>query len=321
MSKILITGGAGYIGSHMVLKSLEAKHDVVVLDNLSTGFKEAVLGGEFVQGDLKDKSFLDNLFKKHQFDAVMHFAASIEVEESVSRPAKYYENNFYNTLNLLNIMLAYNVMRFIFSSTAAIFGDPEYVPIDTQHPKHPLNPYGQSKLMVEQVLQDYDKAYGLKSIALRYFNAAGADPSGKLIERRKKPTHIIPIVLQAAQGIRQEVKIFGTDYDTPDGTCVRDYIHVNDLCDVHLLALNTLENLKQSTAYNLGNGKGFSVKEVIATAEEVTGEKIKTINAPRRAGDSPRLIADSSQAQKELGWQPKYPELKTIIEHAWHARD
>src|SRR3989339_808671 len=192
-------------------------------------------------------------------------------------------------------MLEHDVKQFIFSSTAAIFGDPQYLPIDTQHPKHPLNPYGQAKWMVEQILQDYDLAYGLKSIALRYFNAAGANPSGKLIERRKKPTHIIPIVLQAAQGIRENVKIFGTDYDTPDGTCVRDYIHVNDLCDAHLLALSVLNHLPRSTAYNLGNGKGFSVKEVIETAEEITGKKIKTINAPRRAGDSPCLIADSSQ--------------------------
>ena len=238
--KILVVGGAGYIGSHMVKMLGCQGHEVITFDNLSKGYRDAVLSGEFIEGDLADKQKLDNVFASSGFDGVMHFASFIEVGESVVDPAKYYQNNVSNTQNLLDAMVKHGVNHFIFSSTAAIFGEPEYSPIDEAHPKKPINPYGRSKLMVEQMLEDYDTAYGLKFVALRYFNAAGADPDGELGERHSPESHLIPLVLQAASGRRESISVFGQDYDTPDGSCVREYIHVNDLCDVHLLALSKL---------------------------------------------------------------------------------
>ena len=315
--KVLVTGGAGYIGSHMVKMLLQQNHEVVVFDNLVGGFRDAVIGGEFYFGDLKNKDDLKAVFSKHHFDGVINFASYIQVGESVDKPSMYYANNLANTLNLLDVMVEYNVKAFIFSSTAAIFGEPEYTPIDEKHPKSPINPYGLSKYMVEQILADYDRAYGLKSICLRYFNAAGADPDGELGERHDPETHLIPLILQAASGRRESITIFGNDYDTPDGTCLRDYIHITDLCQAHLQGLEQLHNGSESMAFNLGNGQGFSVQEVIDTTVKVSGRDIKIITSERRAGDPARLVADSTLARQVLGWKPQYAELDTIIKHAW----
>lgn len=315
--KVLVVGGAGYIGSHMVKMLVDAGHEVVTFDNLSSGFRDAVLGGAFVQGDLADLAAIDQVFAQYQPEAVMHFASYIQVGESVQHPDKYYLNNFTHTLNLLNGMVKHQVKHFIFSSTAAVFGEPEYVPIDEVHAKQPLNPYGRSKWMVEQVLADYERAYGIKSVCLRYFNAAGADPSGLLGERHEPETHLIPLVLQALSGRRPQISVFGRDYDTPDGTCIRDYIHIVDLCTAHLLALQKLIATDESMRFNLGNGEGFSVQQVIAAAERVTGRKINIIEGPRREGDPARLVADATLAKKMLDWQPVYTDLDTIITHAW----
>ncbi len=317
LTTILIVGGAGYIGSHMLAELLAQNYKVIVLDNLSTGHRDAVLGGEFIEGNCGDATVLKQIFTTYKIDAVMHFAASIAVGESVTNPAKYYQNNVANTLQLLKAMCEHAVKYFIFSSTAAIFGEPDYVPIDIQHPKQPLNPYGRSKLMVEQILADFDTAYGLKSVCLRYFNAAGADPQGRLGERHDPETHLIPLILQAASGRRDSITIFGDDYDTPDGTCIRDYIHITDLASAHLLALEHLFKTNESCAFNLGNGNGFSVKEVIETVRRVTGKQFAVKSAARRDGDPARLIADSQLAKQTLGWQPQYADLATIIEHAW----
>ena len=267
--KILVVGGAGYIGSHMVKLLDRSQHQVVTLDNLSTGYRDAVKYGDFVEGDIDDNNLLDELFSSSKFDAVMHFASFIEVGESVVDPAKYYRNNFSNTLNLLDAMVRHGINKFIFSSTAAIFGSPEYTPIDEDHPKLPINPYGMSKLMVENALTDYEKAYGLQSVCLRYFNAAGADPDGELGERHNPETHLIPLVLQAASNRRDAISVFGNDYKTDDGSCVRDYIHIVDLCDAHLLALEALISGSGSKKYNLGNGNGYSVLEVIDVVKQV----------------------------------------------------
>ncbi|MGC2049255.1 MAG: UDP-glucose 4-epimerase GalE [Gallionella sp.] len=314
---ILVVGGAGYIGSHMVKALLGEGYRVVTLDNLSTGYRDAVVGGEFIEADLADRGQLERLFSLHSIDAVMHFASFIQVGESVREPAKYYANNVTDTLKLLDTMLTHGVNKFIFSSSAAVYGEPIRVPIDEDHPKQPLNPYGRTKWMVEQILADYDLAYGLKSVSLRYFNAAGADPEGQLGERHEPETHLIPLVLQAASGRRENVQVFGRDYDTPDGTCIRDYVHVADLCEAHRLALEHLLNGAGSAAYNLGNGNGFSVQEVIDTAARITGKPIPVKNGARRAGDPARLVADAKTAKQELGWVPHYPELETIIRHAW----
>lgn len=314
---ILVVGGAGYIGSHMVKMLHKENHAVVTFDNLSTGYRDAVLYGDFFYGDLANRNEIDKVFKQYDFDAVMHFASYIQVGESVSEPDKYYRNNLVNTINLLDAMNEHDVKHFIFSSTAAIFGDPEYIPIDEEHPKQPINPYGKTKLMVEQVLEDYDKAYGMKSVCLRYFNAAGADPEGELGERHDPETHLIPLILQAASGRRDNIKVFGRDYNTADGTCIRDYIHINDLCQAHLLAINYLITTKQSGAFNLGNGTGFSVEQVIKTAKEVTGVDFTVIDEKRREGDPAQLIANSDQAKNKLGWEPMYGKLSEIIKHAW----
>lgn len=314
---ILVVGGAGYIGSHMVKMLLDAGQSVVTLDNLANGHRDAVLGGEFVLGNLDDTALLDGLFRSHNFDAVMHFASFIQVGESVRDPAKYYRNNVVCTLNLLDAMVTHGVRKFIFSSTAAIFGEPCYTPIDEAHPREPINPYGRSKLMVEQVLADYDLAYGLKSVCLRYFNAAGADPDGRLGERHDPETHLIPLVLQAAAGQRESISVYGDNYATPDGSCIRDYIHVADLCEAHFLALEYLFNRNRSAAYNLGNGRGFSVHEVIDSARRVTGKTIHVVRESRRDGDPAVLVADSSLAREVLGWKPKHSDLDAIVGHAW----
>lgn len=315
---ILVVGGAGYIGSHMVKMLLANGYQVVTLDNLSGGYRDAVLGGDFVFGDIADRQGLDRLFSGYTFDGVMHFASFIQVGESVNDPSKYYQNNVAATLNLLDAMVAHEVKTLIFSSTAAIFGEPQYVPIDEQHPKQPINPYGFTKWMVEQILADYDRAYGLKSISLRYFNAAGADPDAQIGELHLPESHLIPLVLQAASGRRKSVTIYGQDYATPDGTCIRDYIHINDLCQAHLLALQQLlTGDSSSAAYNLGNGAGFSVKQVIDVAREITKQPIPVVIGENRGGDAASLVADSKRAQTMLGWQPQYAELATIIAHAW----
>lgn len=314
---VLVVGGAGYIGSHMVKMLLGKRQNVITLDNLSGGYRDAVLGGEFVEGSLADRGLLHSLFALRKIDAVMHFASFIQVGESMREPGPYYQNNLANTLNLLDAMRSHGCKRLIFSSTAAIFGEPAYVPIDEEHPQVPINPYGVSKWMVERILRDYDAAYGLKSVCLRYFNACGADPEGLLGERHVPETHLIPLVLQAASGRSEAIRIFGDDYQTEDGTCVRDYVHVEDLCSAHWLALNVLQETGYSAAFNLGNGLGYSVRQVIDTAREVTGRPIKVIREPRRSGDPARLVADSTLAVDVLGWQPRYADLHTIIEHAW----
>jgi UDP-glucose 4-epimerase len=315
--KILVVGGAGYIGSHMVKYLSQMGHNVTTLDNLSTGYRDAVKYGTFIEGDIADSCKLDLIFSETQFDAVMHFASNIEVGESVIDPGKYYKNNVSNTLNLLDAMVRHGVKKFIFSSTAAIFGEPSSALIDEKHPKQPINPYGRSKLMVEQALEDYEIAHGLESVCLRYFNAAGADIDGELGENHSPETHLIPLILQAASGRREVINVFGSDYDTPDGSCVRDYIHVLDLCSAHLLALDKLNQGSGSKRYNLGNGNGFSVIEVINAVKQITKKDFKVIQADRRIGDPAVLVADSILAKSELGWIPKYADLNLILEHAW----
>jgi UDP-glucose 4-epimerase len=314
---VLVVGGAGYIGSHMVKMLLEHGHQVLAFDNLSGGHRDALLGAELVQADLADRAALDAVFAGQQFDAVMHFASFIEVGESVRLPDKYYRNNVSNTLNLLDAMVAHGVKRFIFSSTAAIFGEPRQVPIDEGQLSRPLNPYGHSKSMVEQILADYKRAFGLRHICLRYFNAAGADLGGLLGERHEPETHLIPLVLQVASGRREHIAVYGRDYPTPDGTCIRDYIHVVDLCSAHLLALYRLQDGGHSDCFNLGNGAGFSVQQVIDAARRISGQRIDVIDAPRRAGDPARLVADPAKARALLGWIPRHAKLDTIIETAW----
>lgn len=315
--QILVTGGAGYIGSHMVKMLLDAAYGVVVLDDLSSGYVDSIVGGHFVKGSIADTALVRNVMEKHQIAAVMHFASCIQVGESVLDPSKYYRNNFSNTVLLLDAMRACDVKRFIFSSSAAVYGEPVSVPISERHPIRPLNPYGRSKWMVEQLLEDYGRAYDFSFVTLRYFNAAGAHPSGFLGERHEPETHLIPLVLRVASGRESSIKVFGSDYDTPDGTCIRDFVHVVDLCEAHLLALKGLLNGAASTAVNLGNGSGFSVHEVIQAAERVTGRSIRTVMSPRRAGDPARLVADSAKAREFLGWRPQFDKLDTIIEHAW----
>lgn len=314
---ILVVGGAGYIGSHMVKCLMQDGHHVMVLDNLSTGYEDAVLTKTFFKLDMADSKALTEIFRTYPIDAVFHFASFIQVGESVTDPAKYYRNNVASTLTLLDVMVECNIKRFVFSSTAAVFGNPCYTPIDEEHPKNPINPYGQSKLVVERILEDYDRAYGLKWVSLRYFNAAGADPQGELGERHIPETHLIPLVLQAASGRRDAISVFGRDYDTPDGTCVRDYIHIHDLADAHMKAMEYLKMTDKSQAFNLGNGKGFSVNEIIQAVEDVTGKKITVKFEGRRAGDPPVLVADARLANKILKWTPQYTNIKDIIQHAW----
>ncbi len=317
MSNILVVGGGGFIGSHMVQMLGRSGHDVRVLDNFSTGYRDAIGGAKLIEGDLGDESLLDELFRQHPVDAVMHFAAHIEVGESVRLPSKYYRNNFVNTLHLLDAMHRNGVRRFIFSSTAAVYGMPQTVPIPEDHPLRPINAYGRSKLAVEEMLADYQVANQLNYATLRYFNAAGADPQARLGERHEPESHLIPLVLQAASGQRESIAIFGQDYPTPDGTCIRDYVHVEDLCAAHELALQRLLKDEPGGIYNLGNGQGFSVREVIDVVREVTGRHFAVVEADRRAGDPARLVADSSKAMRELGWNPRFADLHSMVAHAW----
>ena len=314
---ILVVGGAGYIGSHLV-KELITNEEVVILDNLSTGFRSLVDSrAVFVEGNLGDESVLEYIFTTYPIKAVMHFAANSLVGESVLHPYKYYQNNVAATLTLLNSMIKHNVKNFIFSSTAATYGIPNVELIDEEQPTNPINPYGRSKLMIEQVLEDFSNAYGLHHVVLRYFNAAGAHESAEIGERHDPETHLIPIILQHLLGQREKISVFGTDYDTPDGTCIRDYIHVTDLANAHILALNALlENKKSTATYNLGNGKGYSVKEVIETCEKITGIKANIEYADRRPGDPARLVASADKIYKELGWQANI-NLEDIISSAW----
>lgn len=313
----LVTGGAGYIGSHMVKLLLRQGHQINIVDDLSSGHRDAVLGGELIVHDFSDRAFLDQLFTEKKFDGVFHFASKILVGESVSNPAKYYRANSFSTLTLLEAMRDHGLKHLVFSSTAAVYGEPQSTPIDEAHPKVPVNPYGASKLMVEMMMSDFQRAHGLNYVALRYFNAAGADAEGLLGERHEPETHLIPLALKAALGKLPPLKLFGDDYDTPDGTCIRDYIHVEDLCSAHLLAMQYLHDGGQPTAFNLGNGAGYSVQQVIDVAGKVAGNPVPVEHAPRREGDPARLVADATRAKSVLQWAPIYSELETIIRHAW----
>lgn len=316
---ILVVGGAGFIGSHMVLNLQRAGYVPVVFDNLSKGHRDAVIGAELIVGDIADREMLKQVFTKYQFSAVMHFASFIEVAESVKFPAKYYQNNVSATINLIDVMIQSGVKNIIFSSSAAVYGEPQYRTITEAHPLAPLNPYGRSKWMVEEIIKDFAKSNGLNYAILRYFNAAGADPEKRLRERHEPESHLIPLVLQVAAGLRQNVTIYGDHYPTADGTCIRDYIHVVDLCNAHLLALMALSKGKKNVLCNLGTGRGYSVLQVIQAARRVTGKNIATVNGPPRTGDSAILVADASLAKQELNWLPKYSDLETIIQHAWQC--
>ena len=320
MTTILVTGGAGYIGSHAVLALQRRGYEVIVLDNLVYGHRdiaEKVLKVELVVGDISNRSLLDDLFATRNIAAVMHFSAYAYVGESVSDPAKYYRNNVVGTLTLLEAMAAASVQKFVFSSTCATYGMPETIPIPENHPQNPINPYGATKLMVEQILKDFEAAYGLKSVSFRYFNAAGADPTGLIGEDHHPETHLIPLILLAALGKRDSISIFGTDYPTRDGTCIRDYIHVTDLAQAHVLGLEYLLQGGETEIFNLGNGNGFSVREMIATAQAVTGREIPVALGDRRPGDPPSLVGSSEKARKSLGWHPQYSDLSQIVSHAW----
>ncbi len=320
---VLIVGGAGYIGSHMLAALLDAGYGIVTLDDLSRGHRELVPGGAFVQGGCGDAPSLDRLFTEHRIDAVMHFAAWALVGESVARPLDYYRNNVGATAVLLDRMLAHGVKTFIFSSTCAVYGEPERVPIDEDHPTRPTNPYGMTKLTAERMLADAARAHGLAYASLRYFNAAGAHPERPLGERHDPETHLIPLVLQVAAGKRDRISILGADYPTRDGTCVRDYVHVCDLAQAHLLALERLLAGKPGGVYNLGSSRGYTVREVIELARNITGHPIPSTDAPRRPGDPAVLVASPEKARRELGWQPRFEALETIIETAWtwHRRE
>ncbi|MCM3124195.1 MULTISPECIES: UDP-glucose 4-epimerase GalE [unclassified Mesobacillus] len=315
---VLVTGGAGYIGSHTVLELLKRGEEVVVIDHLLKGHKEAVLSeAKFFEGDIRDSEFLDQIFMENQIDAVIHFAADSLVGESVKDPLKYYDNNVGGAISLLKAMTKHNVKKIVFSSTAAVYGEPDLISIKETIPANPTNPYGETKLAIEKMLKWAEQAYGIQHVVLRYFNVAGADLDRKLGEDHQPETHLIPIILQVALGKREKIMIFGDDYDTPDGTCIRDYIHVTDLADAHILAIKRLREDESSSIYNLGNGNGFSVREVIEISRQVTGKAIPAEVAPRREGDPGRLVASSEKAARELGWEPKYSALETMIESAW----
>lgn len=315
--RILITGGAGYIGSHAVRLFLSRGHDVHVYDNLAMGHRAAVPPDRLIVGDLAEPARLDQALVGHRIEAVVHFAALAYVGESVREPARYYQNNFTGTLNLLECLRRNRIARIVFSSTCATYGVPARVPITEDTPQHPINPYGRTKLAVEWALADYAAAYGLGYAALRYFNASGASPDGTIGEDHDPETHLIPLAIWAAMGRRPHIEMFGTDYPTPDGTCIRDYVHVDDLAEAHLLALERLEPGK-GLHYNLGTGRGYSVREVIRTVEEVTGKQVPVKEGPRRPGDPPELVAASQKIQRELGWKPRYTELRPIVETAWN---
>lgn len=315
--KILIVGGAGYIGSHMIKRFLQTDHEVVILDNLSTGYEDNCQGLPLHHIDLKDKDQVLQFLKTQSFDAVMHFASFINVGESYHHPEKYYQNNVINSFHLLDAMSRCGIKNFIFSSSAAVYGEPLQIPINEDHPIVPVNPYGTTKAEVEKKLEEYRLNKGLKYISLRYFNACGAHLDGSIGERHKPETHLIPLILQAASGRRKNIQIHGDDYDTSDGTCIRDYIHVMDLVEAHLLALNSLINNGQSAIYNIGNNQGFSVKEIIQAAETVTQKQIPIEMGERRKGDPAKLIADNQKIIQELNWHPRYSDLNTILSTAW----
>lgn len=314
---VLVCGGAGYIGSHVNKQLYREGYETVVFDNLVYGHREAVKWGKFEKGDLSRPEQIESIFKKYAIKTVFHFAAYAYVGESVKDPEKYYYNNVVNTLNLLRAMKKYGCRRIIFSSTCATYGEPEHIPITEDMRQEPINPYGMTKLIIERILQDYHAAYGLEYVVLRYFNAAGADPEGEIGESHKPETHIIPLVLDAASGKRESIKVFGTDYDTPDGSCVRDYVHVYDLATAHLQALHYLEQGRESGCFNLGNEMGTTVMQIIDSAKRVTGREIAVTASPRRAGDPARLVGSSRKAKEVLGWKPVYEEIDKIVEHAW----
>lgn len=316
--RLLVLGGAGYIGSHTALELIKKGHEVIVVDNLVTGYEKAIPDkAVFYQGDIRNFDFLDNLFKKEKIDAVIHFAAYSLVGESVTNPLKYYDNNLYGTKVLLEAMIKNNVNKIVFSSTAATYGEPENIPILESDRTCPTNPYGETKLAMEKMFHWASKAHGLSYVSLRYFNACGADATGQIGEAHNPESHLIPLVLQVPNGKRESISIYGTDYDTPDGTCIRDYIHVTDLAKAHILAVEYLANGGESDIFNLGNGVGYSVREVIETARSVTGHPIPATEVPRRAGDPARLVASGEKAKKILGWEPKIKKLDEIIASAW----
>jgi UDP-glucose 4-epimerase len=316
---ILVCGGAGYIGSHTVSELMDKGEDVIVIDNLQTGHEQAVVDGvRLYVGDLRDEALLEDVFTKHKIEAVVHFAADSLVGISVENPLTYYDNNVYGTLCLLRTMVRHDVKKIVFSSTAATYGEAKNFPILEDDSTEPTNPYGETKLAIENMLRWTEQAYGMKYVVLRYFNVAGAHIEGKLGEDHSPETHLIPIILQVALGKREKISVFGDDYDTHDGTCIRDYIHVTDLADAHILAIEKLRRDNKSGTYNLGNGNGFTVREVINTARNVTGHRIPEELAPRRAGDPAKLVASQAKAIKELGWQPRYTSLEKIIETAWN---
>ena len=317
--RILVLGGAGYIGSHTALELVKAGNEVVIADNLVTGYRKAIPeGAKFYKGDLRDSDFLDNLFHQEKIDAVIHFAAYSLVGESVTNPLKYYDNNLYGTKVLLEAMVKNNVDKIVFSSTAATYGEPENIPILETDRTCPTNPYGETKLAMEKMFKWTAEAHGLRYVSLRYFNACGADESGTIGEAHNPESHLIPLILQVPNGKRETISIFGTDYDTPDGTCIRDYIHVTDLAQAHILAVQYLNNGGESDIFNLGNGVGYSVREVIETARKVTGHPIPATESSRRAGDPARLVASSEKAKKILGWKPVHDSLEEIISSAWN---
>jgi UDP-glucose 4-epimerase len=317
MAMFLIVGGAGYIGSHMVKHLASHGHDVVVLDDLSSGHRKSVVAGKFIQGDLGDQDLIEEIFSTSKIDCVMHFAAFSLVGESVELPLNYYHNNTAKTTSLLMAMARHRVDKFILSSTAAVYGEPENLPILETEPTEPTNPYGRSKLFIEKVLEDCDAAHGLKYISLRYFNAAGASKDGEIGEDHSPETHLIPLVLQVALGQREHIEIYGTDWDTPDGTCIRDYIHVMDLAEAHILAAQRLMEGGESGVYNLGCQSGYSVREIISIAREITRKPIPAVESDRRPGDPARLVASSEKIKSELGWNPRYDDPERIIATAW----
>jgi UDP-glucose 4-epimerase len=316
--KILVTGGAGYIGSHTVKELLRRGYETLTLDNLSTGHRESVRGGEFIEADLRTIDALRDVFSKYRVDAVIHFAASCYVGESVKEPMKYYENNVLCGLNLLAAMVEQEVRTIIFSSTAAVYGNPVETPITEDHAQLPINPYGQTKSLFEDILKSHERLHGIRYVCLRYFNAAGCDPDGEIGENHDPETHLIPLVLDTALGLLPEIKIFGTDYPTPDGTCVRDYVHVCDLADAHILCLQRLLDGGPSGAYNLGTGHGYSVREVVDAAERVIGRDVPRVESPRRPGDPPELVASAEKIRDELGWLPEHSSIEDILATAWN---
>ena len=316
--KILVVGGAGYIGSHMIKRFQQTDHQIEILDNLSTGYEVNIQNSKLHKCDLSNKEQTHQILKDNKYDLVMHFASFINVGESYDNPKKYYENNVTNTLNLLDCMVDLKISKFIFSSTAAVYGEPTIVPIDESQSLNPVNPYGNTKAIVEKILGDYDKAYGLKSISLRYFNACGAHVDGTIGERHDPETHLVPLILQAASGRRENITIYGSDYPTKDGTCIRDYIHVMDLAEAHLLALESLAINQTSNIFNIGSNNGFSVNEITQVAEEVSKKKIPIVIGPKRKGDPSKLVADNKKISQELNWTPQYSDLKTIISTAWN---